>query len=756
MDDLARLLEVARKNLTSKDLDRLTKGKKTHVKLWQNFSIGFELEVSAERGEVEDYMIDERFNENWDEETVRMNAYDEVDVEHSIEQDDLEDRLKTTENFMSGMSIHDFFTQADKAYFVKPKYGWADPMFAFGMTALYLMKRCLNGQLPPNLYNYYSIMSEMMDPNQVQMYTRENESMKRLALAAECRDMMAELRKPRENMIVDISDKLAGKLGDASFYKAIRTAPAEPSYLKEIQSLYDKYSEMTKYPDLLDINTLDYKGTPQAEKYKAGVYDENDTVWRVNSMMIHINQAMIFPSHQSKIMAIPSGGKAIKLLEFYDADENDNTKPDYSEEADLDEVIEHIASYCIDDVNAILESEFDDAVQEIVDDKYNQLREDIRQELEMEYSGDQYYALEQVQEVFEDEDGVESVDEDSSLNPVGGEIRSVVFKGRSGLVEAMEWLERMFDLIKNSYGLHTNETTGLHINVGTFTTQMAGAVEDVPSYKELDLFKLAVFLGEDYLLDLFNRDGNTFADKVLERLSRADNLQDVLTMDPKQIHAMGLDKIRQSLQKAMVKTAAKYSTANYTKLKENYIEFRFAGNEGYEKEFAKVKQSIARIILAIAAALDENMFREEYIKKILSVLSNKYRPLKKNVKVPSNIKKYYDRLSESNQGYVGMILSYPENSDWKINYIDRLACSGVWYQITKQGKDLNPIDRAKYSELIHKVVEKITNEKERITAYRQIRKRDNPNIDMKSVRLILFGTSGRPNMYRNTRSVRPK
>ena len=58
-------------------------------------------------------------------------------------------------------------------------------------------------------------------------------------------------------------------------------------------------------------------------------------------------------------------------------------------------------------------------------------------------------------------------------------------------------------------GAYTNESTGLH--VGVSLPGIGG---------NIDYVKLALFLGDKYVLDLFDRDGNTYCKSAFDKISR--------------------------------------------------------------------------------------------------------------------------------------------------------------------------------------------------------------------------------------------
>ena len=182
---------------------------------------------------------------------------------------------------------------------------------------------------------------------------------------------------------------------------------------------------------------------------------------------------------------------------------------------------------------------------------------------------------------------------DDSIDPVGVEFVSPVFGSVS---EAIENLNLMVEYLTNE-GYETNETTGFHINVGTFEPD------------DIDVLKLMLFTGERYVLELFDRIGNEYTESNLIRLYNAID-------DHKGEEYKTLIKL---INEIMKKHTHKFKVFNFGKLHEKYIEFRAAGGNYLEK-IPDVINTLNRVLLAFDVALDPNSHRTEYLKKLAKII----------------------------------------------------------------------------------------------------------------------------------------
>jgi len=176
-------------------------------------------------------------------------------------------------------------------------------------------------------------------------------------------------------------------------------------------------------------------------------------------------------------------------------------------------------------------------------------------------------------------------------------------------------LEEMFsdlDKVKkwaDEKGCYTNSSTGLHINVS------------VPEFSvdNLDYIKLALLMGDKYVLEQFDRLGNTYAksamDKIVDRIKQRPEDAEML-----------LVKMKEGLGKLATKVIHSGATEKYTSIntKTGYIEFRSPGGDWLsDKFFNQIKPTLSRFVVALDAAMDPEKYRDEYLKKLYKLLQPK-------------------------------------------------------------------------------------------------------------------------------------
>jgi len=160
------------------------------------------------------------------------------------------------------------------------------------------------------------------------------------------------------------------------------------------------------------------------------------------------------------------------------------------------------------------------------------------------------------------------------------------------------------------YGCYTNDSTGLHINIS------------VPDYsrENLDFVKLALLMGDKYVLDAFGRSGNTYAKSALDIVKRA-------VRDNPDNAAQLLDKMKGNLDQLASKAIHSGITSKYTSIntKDGHIEFRSPGGDWLDENFDKIENTLLRFTVAMSAALNPEMYRQEYLTKLYKMLTENNR-----------------------------------------------------------------------------------------------------------------------------------
>lgn len=185
--------------------------------------------------------------------------------------------------------------------------------------------------------------------------------------------------------------------------------------------------------------------------------------------------------------------------------------------------------------------------------------------------------------------------------------------------QAMSDLKKFYGMARE-LDLYTNETTGLHINVS------------IPG--DLDILKLAVFVGDDYVLKAFDREDSEYAESVLRDLQRGADHKDMLRRRGG----------RTELDFRALKKLAQDSTAShFASISDNgnYISFRHSGGD-YLNDSEAIINVMGRFVRAMVIAADPQAYRSEYLKKLTALVA---RPAQANVKVSPK-----DILSMRQQG----------------------------------------------------------------------------------------------------------
>ena len=172
--------------------------------------------------------------------------------------------------------------------------------------------------------------------------------------------------------------------------------------------------------------------------------------------------------------------------------------------------------------------------------------------------------------------------------------------------EALKQMQQVLEFIRE-HG-YTNTSTGLHINIS------------VPDYNvdKLDYVKLAIFLGDKYVLEQFDRLSNHYCDGAYKKIGNK-----VSQMKGDELKAV-MNKMKEGLTLAASKIIHTGYTSKYTSIntKEGYIEFRSPGGNYLDDPVEKLTNTALRMALALRIATDETMYKKEYQKRLYKVLND--------------------------------------------------------------------------------------------------------------------------------------
>jgi hypothetical protein len=208
-------------------------------------------------------------------------------------------------------------------------------------------------------------------------------------------------------------------------------------------------------------------------------------------------------------------------------------------------------------------------------------------------------------------EGLWIVEPDSSLEPDDQEDFGLeIVSPPLPLEQALEKLQQVTDWANSSEGnAYTNSSTGLHMGV---SVPFKGG--------DVDYLKLILFLGDEYVLQRFGREANTYTKSAMSKFR--ENLKGGRS-DP-----MGVIKLMQhnllelaykEIQKGVGE--GKYTSAHIQK---GYIEFRSAGGDWLAEENADpavLQNTMLRYARAMSLAANPGEERREYAKKLYKLVA---------------------------------------------------------------------------------------------------------------------------------------
>jgi hypothetical protein len=197
------------------------------------------------------------------------------------------------------------------------------------------------------------------------------------------------------------------------------------------------------------------------------------------------------------------------------------------------------------------------------------------------------------------------VEPDSSLHGDDGEAGLEFVSPPQSIPEMLADIDKITKWASR-VGAYTNDSTGLHMNVS------------VPNQQNLDYVKLAMFLGDEYILDQFGREGNTYCKSALKRIKQS------AKNDPSRVAEM-MQQFQSGLNQLASKVLHTGSTDKYTSINNRggWIEFRGPGGNWLDgpADIKRVKDTLLRAVVALDVATKPEEFKQEYFKKLYKTLA---------------------------------------------------------------------------------------------------------------------------------------
>jgi len=198
------------------------------------------------------------------------------------------------------------------------------------------------------------------------------------------------------------------------------------------------------------------------------------------------------------------------------------------------------------------------------------------------------------------------IEPDGSLDPNNDEDATAeIVSPPLPAAQAVDALKRFYAMA-GQLNLYTNNSTGLHINVS------------IPD--KLDVLKLAVFTGDQYVLQQFGRQDSDYAVSSQQAIAgRVAAGSPVLkTKTKKTPGVVGQPKTQTTLDVKSLQRIAQDATGDHTASISNngkYISFRHAGGD-YLQNYTSIFNVVGRFIRAMIIASDPTLYAQEYQTKL--------------------------------------------------------------------------------------------------------------------------------------------
>ena len=216
----------------------------------------------------------------------------------------------------------------------------------------------------------------------------------------------------------------------------------------------------------------------------------------------------------------------------------------------------------------------------------------------------------------------------------------------------------------DKFGCYTNDSTGLHINVS-----VAGWKGDL---SELDYVKLAILLGDEYVISEFGRQGSTYCKSALRIV------KDHIAQQPDDVEKL-LNQMKEHLNTSAAKIIHNGYTQKFTSIntKNGYIEFRSPGGDWLNENFDKIENTLLRFVVALDAAVDETKYKQEYAKKLYKLLN------------PKDVKSTMTYFAQYAAGELpkAALVSFVKQAqlERKVNKEDPTAGKKYWWRVSRPG-----------------------------------------------------------------------
>jgi hypothetical protein len=185
------------------------------------------------------------------------------------------------------------------------------------------------------------------------------------------------------------------------------------------------------------------------------------------------------------------------------------------------------------------------------------------------------------------------------------------------LEQCLDLMPKFFEWAESN-GAYSNSSTGFHMGV---SLPYAGG--------SVDYLKLALFLGDEYVLNEFGRSANTYAEAAMKKIRQKVKGSDV--SGAMELMRYNLLELAQKQLEINNHGFGKYTSINpqggvdstrpEKERPAKYIEFRSAGGSNYFEDVEKLQNTLLRYARAMSIASSPSAERREYYTKLYKLLT---------------------------------------------------------------------------------------------------------------------------------------
>ena len=201
------------------------------------------------------------------------------------------------------------------------------------------------------------------------------------------------------------------------------------------------------------------------------------------------------------------------------------------------------------------------------------------------------------------------VETDSSIETDGGTGAEVISPVYDTPKQMMEEMKSLFEWFQKE-NVETNSSCGLHITMSL----------DSEDKEEINPVKLAVLLGDKYLLSTFGRANNSYAKSQIESLKKA---AQELKSNPE--NTKTIKNIESIIGKGI--NRGKFSSINFkdqtdSQTGNQLIEFRIGGGNDYHLNFDTAAKAVIRYAETLRAAYSDAIYNKDYAKALFKLINS--------------------------------------------------------------------------------------------------------------------------------------